>query len=177
PRRRGKYLLAMAAIRRYELREEAAALDDYQQALEALLHGDDALDEATRKGALDALDNIEQLLAARQDWPHLDRVYRLLINRLPILVRLWHSLGEVHRAGLRHYESAIVAFETAHSLDTDKSPERVRILAELYALVGKQAPGKATDHAARLVDADPDNPEAYRAMGKACLEAGRLDEA
>jgi hypothetical protein len=53
----------------------------------------------------------------------------------------------------------------------------VRILAELYALVGKQAPAKATDHAARLLDAEPDNPEAYRAMGKACLEAGQLDEA
>src|SRR5262249_52546237 len=31
-------------------------------------------------------------------------------------------------------------------------------------------------HAARLVDADPDNPEVYRAMGRACLEAGRIDE-
>ena len=90
---------------------------------------------------------------------------------------LWHALGEIQRTRLRQYESAIIAFETAHSLDPAKSPERVRILAELYALVGKQAPGKVTDHAARLVDAEPDNPDAYRAMGRACLEAGRVDEA
>jgi hypothetical protein len=181
PRRRGKYLSATAAIRQHELKDPAAAAGDYQRALEAFLHGGDALDEATRKSALEAFESLEELLAAQKDWQKLDRVYRLLIKRLPngdpILVKLWQSLGEIHRTGLGEPEIAIVAFETAHSLDAGKSPERVRILTELYGLVGKQAPAKATDHAARLVDAEPDNPEAYRAMGKACLEAGRLDEA
>jgi tetratricopeptide (TPR) repeat protein len=180
PRRRARYLLAAAAIRQYKLKD-AAALEDYQRGLEALLSGNDALDESTRTSALEAFRNLAELLATQKDWQGLDRAYRLVLKRLPkgdpILVQLWHGLGEIHRTGLGQYESSIIAFETAHSLDAEKSPERVRILAELYALVGKHAPAKATDHAARLVDADPDNPEAYRAMGKACLEAGRIDEA
>jgi tetratricopeptide (TPR) repeat protein len=179
-RRRGKYSLAMAAIRRFKIKEEAAALDDYQRALDAFLDGSDALDEATRQSALEAFQNLDELLAARQEWQRQDRAHRLLIKRLdtsdPILVRLWSSLGEIQRTRLQQYESAIYAFETAHSLDPEKSPDRVRILAELYALVGKQQPTKVTDHAARLVDANPDDPEAYRAMGRACLEAGRVDE-
>jgi tetratricopeptide (TPR) repeat protein len=180
PRRRAKYLLAAAAIRQYQLKDEAAALEDYQGALGAVLQGSDALDEAARSSALEVFQRIEELLTARHDWQGLDRACRLLLKRLPkgdpVLVRLWHLLGVVLRRG-GESESAIIAFETAHSLDPDKAPERVQVLAELYALVGKQTPQKATDHAARLVDADPDNPEAYRAMGKACLEAGLVDEA
>src|SRR5262249_51864207 len=142
PRRRARYLLAAAAIRQYKLKDEAAAPDDYYRALEALLHGEDALDEATRKSALEAFHSLGDLLRARKDWQRLDRAYRLLIKRLPKgdpnLVQLWHSLGEIHRTGLSSSESAIIAFETAHSLDVAKSPERMRILAELYARVGKQ---------------------------------------
>jgi golgin subfamily B member 1 len=181
PRKRGKYFLAMAAIRRFKAKEEAAALDDYQHALESFAHGSDPLDEATRASALEAFESLDEMLVAQKDWERQDRAHRLLIKRLPqgdaMLPKLWHTLGEIHRSRLTQYESAILAFETAHSLDPHKSPERVRILAELYALVGKQAPAMATDHAARLVDSDPDNPDTFRAMGKACLEAGRVDEA
>jgi tetratricopeptide (TPR) repeat protein len=180
PRRRGKYLLAMAAIRREKTKDEPAALDDYERALHAFLDSGDALDEATRASALEAFWNLDELLVALKEWQRQDRAHRLMIKRLatgdPILLKLWHSLGEIQRTRLQQYESAVYAFETAHSLDPEKSPDRVRILAELYALVGKQAPAKATDHAARLVDSDPDNPAVYRAMGRACLEAGRLDE-
>lgn len=181
PRLRGKYLLARAAIRRFKLKDEAASLEDYERALDDFLHGAEPLDAATRASALDTFGNIDELFTAQKDWPRQDRAYRRLILRLgtgdPLLVDLWHSLGEIQRTRLQQYENAIIAFETAHSLDPDKSPERVRILAELYARVGKQAPARVSDHAARLVDAEPDNPEAYRAMGRACLEAGRLDEA
>lgn len=180
PRRRGKYLLAMAAIRRFKMKEEDAALEQYQQALDAFLDGGDPLDEATRASALEAFHSLDELLVARQQWQRQDRAHRLMIKRVapgdPILAKLWQSLGEIQATRLHAYEGAIYAFETAHSLDPDKSPERVRILAELYALVGKQAPAKVTDHAARLVDANPDNPDVYRAMGRACLEAGRIDE-
>ena len=181
PRRRGKYFAAMAAIRRFQTREEAAAADDYERALDALLSGSDPLDEPTRTSALEVFQRLDELLVAQAAWPRQERAHRLLIKRLPPddarLVELWHALGEINRTRLQHYETAIYAFETAHALDPHTSPERVRLLAELYALVGKEAPARATDHAARLVDADPDNPDVYRAMGRACVQAGRLDEA
>src|SRR5262249_39742120 len=95
PRRRAKYLLAAAAIRQYKVKDEAAALDDYQGALDALLHGSDPLDEATRRSALEAYQCIEELLTAHKDWQKLDRACRLLLKRLPkgdpMLARLWHS--------------------------------------------------------------------------------------
>lgn len=180
PRRRGKYLLAMAAIRRFKMSDETAAADDYQRALEAFLDGPGTLDEAGRGSALEAFQNLDELAAARGDWQQRDRAHRLLIKRLPAhdphLLRLWHVLGEI-QTRLEDYQSAVYAFETAHALDPGKSPDRVRILAELYARVSRRAPTLATGHAARLVDAEPDNPEVYRAMGRACLEAGRIDEA
>src|SRR5262249_7468425 len=65
----------------------------------------------------------------------------------------------------------------AHALDPNKDVTRVQILSELYALIGRQAPDRAGEHARRLVEKDPDNPEVYRALGLAHLEAGRVDEA
>jgi tetratricopeptide (TPR) repeat protein len=181
PRLRGKYRLAMAAIRRFKLKEEAAAIDDYRRALEAFLDGNEPLAEGPRASALDAFENLDELCAGGQDWEGQDRARRLLLKRLaigdPLLVTLWDSLGAIQRTRLGQHEAAIIAYETAHSLDPAKSPERVRILAELYTQIGKRSPARVTDHAARLLDVEPDNPEAYRAMGRACLEAGRIDEA
>src|SRR5262249_15141285 len=56
-------------------------------------------------------------------------------------------------------------------------PTRLQILSELYALIGRTAPERAGEHARRLVEKDPDNPEVYRALGRAGIEAGRVDEA
>ena len=97
----------------------------------------------------------------------------------PILPSLWHGLGEIYRSRLQDYEAAIVAFETAHQLDPGKNPERVKILGELYALAGHTASGgeDMVERAGKLVEADPTNPDAYRALGRACIDAGRLDEA
>ena len=180
PARRGAYLLASANVRRSKLRDEAGALESYEQALDAFFAGE-ALDEATRARALEAFEAVDELLTATKDWKRQEQAYRRMIKRLPktepILRSVWHGLGEIYRTRLKHYESAIEAFEVAHSLDPNKSPERGRILAELYALLGRDVPEKVTDKAARLVEADPTNTDAYRALGQAALRAGKLDEA
>ena len=82
PARRGRYYLA-AAIARHETGEPALALEQYDDALEALLPPGGRVDATSRARALEALRGIESLLTAAGDWPRLERTYRLLIDRLP----------------------------------------------------------------------------------------------
>jgi tetratricopeptide (TPR) repeat protein len=181
PARRGKYFLAAAAIRRAKLQDTAGALDDYERALAAFFAGGGALDPATRTRALEAFQGIDEVLTSQKDWERQERAYREMIQRMPkgdpILPELLDALGEIYRSRLVQYDRAIQAFEAAHELDPAGRPERVQILAELYARVGKAAGEQVAERAARLVEADPSNPDTYRALGRACLEAGRKDEA
>ncbi len=183
PQRRGKYILAAAAIRLERLQDVAGALEEYENALDAFFHGGAALDPATRTRALEAFQGIDEILTRQKDWKRQERAYRKMVKRLsmedPLLPSLWHGLGEIYRSRLQDYEAAIVAFETAHQLDPAKNPERVKILGELYALAGHTASGgeDMVERAGKLVEADPTNPDAYRALGRACIDAGRLDEA
>jgi tetratricopeptide (TPR) repeat protein len=181
PRRRGKYILAAAAIRRTKLQDVAGALVDYERALDAFFDGGGEVDATARTRALEAFQGIDEILTSQKDWKRQERAYRKVIKRLPmgdpVLLVLWQALGEIYRSRLDDYQSAIVAFETAHALDPAKQPERVQIIAELYARVGTSGGGEdLTERARRLVEADPMNPDAYRALGRACMDAGRLDE-
>lgn len=180
PARRGAYRVASGTIRQEKLKDDAGALAAYEDALDDYF-SDPNLTPADRKRALAAFGLIDELVTAARDWKYQEQAYRRMIKRLgkddPLLITLWHALGEVYRSRLRLYESAVEAFEVAHSLDPDKSAERGRILAELYSLVGIRNPVVATDRAAKLVEVDPDNADAYRALAKTSLEAGRVDEA
>jgi hypothetical protein len=143
--------------------------------------GDAAPTAAVRARADGAFRALHELLTAEQGWKQLEQAYRRMIKRLPkddpALVGLWHALGEIYRTALEHPQSAIEAFEVAHSIDPDKSPQRARLLAELYAQVGASRPAETSGRAAKLVGLDPTNPDAYRALGRTSLEAGRVDEA
>jgi tetratricopeptide (TPR) repeat protein len=180
PARRGSYFLASAEIRRSELRDKAGAIACYDAALDELLR-DEPPGAAARARALDAFRALHELLTAEQSWNHLEQAYRRMIKRLPkgdpALVQLWHALGEIHRTALDHPQTAIEAFEIAHSIDPDRSPQRARLLAELYAQTGAHRPAETSGRAAKLVGLDPTNPDAYRALGRTSLEAGRIDEA
>ncbi len=177
--RRGAYLIASAEIRRTELKDRPGALACYERALDELL-ADAPLAPSTRARALDAFRAVTELVAADEQWKYLEQSYRRMIKRLPKddadLMALWHALGEIYRTRLQHHQSAIEAFEIAHALDPEKSPRRAHLLAELYAHVGANQP-EVTGRAAKLVEFDPTNPDAYRALGRASLEAGRIDEA
>ena len=177
--RRGAYLLAAAEIRRIHLMNEAGALEYYEMALDEML-AEDPLRPATRERALDAFHALRKLVSSEQNWKYLEQSYRRMIKRLPkddpVLLPLWDALGEVYRSKLEHYQSAIEAFEVAHALDPDKSAQRGRTLAELYALTGAKRPQQA-ERVAKLVEVDPMNADAYRALGRTAFEAGRVDEA
>jgi len=197
--RRGVYLIASAEIRRTELKDRTGALECYEEALDELF-AQDPLAEVTRSRALQAFHAIHDLVASDGNWKYLEQSHRRMIKRLPkadpLLMQLWHSLGEIYRTRLLHPQSAIEAFEVAHALDPDKSPQRARVLAELYGQLGGQLGGQpaaqlggqpaaqlgatrpvVSGRAARIVEIDPTNPDAYRALGRASLDAGRIDEA
>lgn len=172
--RRGAYYLARAEIRRTELRDPAGALEDYDLALEALL-AETPLRAPTRQRALATFHEIEVILTPERDWKALEQAYRRMIKRMPAgdpaMVALWHALGELCRSRLQHVQSAIQAFEVAHSLDPDKSPVRARILADLYGKIG------ATEPVAKLVETAPTTPDAYRALLGTSLAANNTDAA
>ncbi|MEO8845487.1 MAG: hypothetical protein ABI591_24525 [Kofleriaceae bacterium] len=178
PVRRAVYHTAAAEIRRNQLHDRAGALDSYDRALDELFR-EQPLAATTRQRGLDTFRIVDELLAA--DHKSHEQALRKMIKRMPqgdpALVVLWDSLGEVYRTHLAHYQSAIGAFEVAHSLDPDKAAQRTRILVELYALAGVRQPTSVAVRAAKLVAVDPTSPDAYRALCDASLAAGKLDEA
>ena len=179
PVRRAAYHLAAAEIRRMELKDKPGALEHYELALDELFR-EQPLQPATRTRGLDTFRIVDELITADKNWKYQEQAYRRMIKRVPkddpALLALWHALGEIYRSRLKHYQSAIEAFEVAHSLDPQKSPDRASILAELYALRGPEQSG-VTKRAAKLVEGDPDNVDAYRALERTAIEAGRIDDA
>ena len=180
PGKRAAYHLAAAEIRRNELKDRAGALDAYDAALDELFH-EEPLSPETRMRGLDTFRIVDELVTTDKNWKYQEQAYRRMIKRLPkddpALVHLWDSLGEVYRTRLKHYQSALETLELAHSLDAAKSPDRAAKLAELYTMLGKRAPQQASQRAAKLAELDPMSPEAYRAIGTASLQAGKVDEA
>jgi tetratricopeptide (TPR) repeat protein len=179
PARRGAYFLAAAEIRRMELKDPIGALADYECALDELFKA--PRQESTRARAGDAFRAIREMAMADDNFKYLEQSHRRMIKRLDpndsLLLPLWDSLGEIYRTHLEHPQSAIEAYEVAHSLDPTKSAQRSRVLAELYSVVGSAQPTHTSLRAAKLVADDPTNPDAYRAVGRTAFEAGRVDEA
>ena len=180
PTKRAAYYLASAEIRRTELRDKFGALDAYDRAL-AEMFREDPLTPATRARGLDTFRLIDELVTADRNWSRLEQSYLRMVKRVPkddpVLLPLWHALGEIYRTRLKQYDNAIRAFEVAHALDPSKDAERASVLAELYSLVGRKQPESVVERAAKLVEADPEHPDAYRALGRASLAAGKIDEA
>ena len=179
PVRRGAYYIASAEIRRNELRDKPGALDAYERALDELFAQPN---DAARTRGLETFRIVDEMLTAERNWTAQEKTYRRMIKRVapgdPALVALWHALGEIYRTRLRQQQSAIEAFEVAHSLDPGKAPERASILAELYALIGKQRPAEVPQRAAKLVETAPTNPDAYRALGQTIAKTStNVDEA
>jgi tetratricopeptide (TPR) repeat protein len=180
PGRRAAYLLAAGEIKRTELHDRPGALADLEAALDELAR-EEPPSAQSRARSLEVFKTVAELATAEQSWKGAEQAYRRMIKRLPkndpALLQMWDALGEIYRTHLQHYQTAIEAFEIAHSLDPEKSPRRARVLAELYAQVGKQLPAQVSERAAKLVETDPTNADAYRALGRSALEAGRTDEA
>ena len=180
PARRAAYYVASAEIRRNELRDKPGALEAYDRALTEMFR-EDPLTQATRTRGLDTFRIIDELVTGERNWKYLEQSYLRMIKRVPkddpVLLPLWHALGEIYRTRLKQHDNAIRAFEVAHALDPDKAAARASILAELYTLAGRKQPDQVAERAAKLVEADPDHPDAYRALGRASLAADKVDEA
>jgi tetratricopeptide (TPR) repeat protein len=176
--RRGAYLVASAEIRRTHLKDPAGALELYETALDEMLK-ESPLRDSTRERAFAVFNVLRDLVAG--DAKYLEQTYRRMIKRLPKdateHIALWDALGDIYRLRLDHPQSAIEAFELAHTLDPDKSAHRARILAELYAKTGAKRPAQVTERAAKLVEVDPTNAAPYHALRRTALAAGRTDEA
>lgn len=180
PHRRAPYFMAAGTIRVEKLNDLPGAIEAYEHAIDAATEGTGALAASARTRALEALQALCALVAPQKDWKRQERGYRKIIKRLPMeepaLIELWHGLGEIY-ARMEDPESAIVAFETAFALDPARNPARVTLIADLYAVVGSSAEQDMVERASRLVGLAPGNPDALRALARACQDAGRTDEA
>ncbi len=197
---RAPYYVAAGNILAEELGARAEAIEAFEQALDADPHDgktfarvDELLIEARdwkteervyrrqikRLGADpdSSIGNPERVPEPSRD--DSARQSRAPSTRRAELVRLWHGLGEIYRTRLKDGPAALAAFEVAASLDPD-SPERRRVLAELYRLAGPATYAKAiAEHRALLARAEtlaemvPD----LRTLVRLFVELGRLDEA
>jgi tetratricopeptide (TPR) repeat protein len=172
---RAPYYVAAGNILAEELASRAEAIEAFEQALDADPHDQKSFER------------IDELVTEAHDWKTQERITRRQIKRLgsdapadrPTLVKLWNNLGEIYRTRLKDGPAAIAAFEVAASLDPD-SPERRRVLAELYRLAGPATYAKAVaEHRALVAQAKslaemvPD----LRTLVRLFVELGRLDEA
>jgi tetratricopeptide (TPR) repeat protein len=173
---RAPYYVAAGNILSDEMGAVAEAIDVYERALDA-----DPND-------LKTFERVDTLVTGTRDWKTQERTYRRQIKRMgadvapekrPALLALWHGLGEIYRTRLKDYPAAIAAFEVAADIDSE-SPERRRILAELYRLNGPETYAKAIaahraliQRAASPIEMAPE----LKTMLRLFVEIGSLDEA
>jgi tetratricopeptide (TPR) repeat protein len=128
PESRAPYWVAAGNILSEELNAVPEAIDAFERAMDA-----DPSDFKT-------FERIDKLVTATHDWKAQERIYRRQIKRMgqdvapdkrPVLLALWHGLGEIYRSRLKDCPAAVAAFEVAVSMDPE-SVERHKILAELY---------------------------------------------
>lgn len=185
PRFKGSYYQAAGTICRDELKAMDEALDYYDRALDCFFQDPDKLPENLWKRALKAFQAIDKILTTKRDWKAQERSYRRMIKRLSaetenprtgVLVQLWHSLGEIYRSRLKHYESAMQAFEIAKQLDPTNS-DRKEILAELYLVAGPDYIEKAVGLHMEMLHEDPFKYDSYKALYRIYMDSHQYDKA
>ncbi len=179
PFRKAAYLQAAGTVCRKELKDHAKAIEYYDTALDSMFESGDLTPEKTQK-ALKPFEYIDKMLTSQKDWKAQERAYRRMIKRLPsgspILVSLWNALGEIYRSRLKHYQSAIQAFEIAQSLEPTNAA-RGAILAELYVVAGPEYAEKAVQLHSTMLQNEPFKYDSYRALRKLYSDAQQYDKA
>ncbi len=179
PMRRGAYLHAAAVIYRDELRAHAEAADLLERALDAFFADRDAA-AADLTRCMKPFVALDQLHTQQRDFTEQARAYRRMIKRIPpgnpVLIELWHALGEIYRSRLKRYEEAAAAFGVACKLDPD-NVERHAILAELYQRTSGGSPASAAEEHHALLALDPARADSYRALREIYVAAKRMDQA
>lgn len=176
--RRGSYHQAAGTICRNELKALDEAIEHYNSALDNFFESQDRLPKNMWRRALKAFQDIDKILTTKKDWRNQERQYRRMIKRLqpgtPILVELWHALGEIYRSRLRHYQSAIQAYEIAQQLDSNNA--RGEILAELYLVAEGDYTDKAIAQHMSMLRSDPFKYDSYKALRKIYMDSHQYDK-
>lgn len=174
--RRGTYLHAAAVVYRDELRALDTAAETFEAALDAFFAECPVGADLTR--SLRTFAELDTLHTQRRAWEDQADAYQRMIARLPaghpVLVELWHALGEVYRSRLDDLNMAATAFEAARALEPDHV-ERRAILAELYQ-IARDEDAAAHEHHAMLVR-EPGRADSYRALEQLYRAAGNMDQA
>ena len=177
--RRGSYFQAAGTICRDKLKSHDQAVEYYDQALNSFFGDEKDLPKSMLPRALKAFMDIDKILTTKRDWKNQERAYRRMIKRLkpgnPILVDLWHSLGEIYRSRLKHYESAIKAYEIAQSLDPTRR-DRNEILAELYVVAGPDYADKAVTQHMNMLRAEPFKYDSYKSLRSIYMDTHQYDK-
>jgi tetratricopeptide (TPR) repeat protein len=169
---KAKYTYTIAVIYRDEIKDMDRAIEKFDEALD--------LDRKQLK----AFEAINKILTQKKDWKQLERAFRKMIHRIrgkgesdpDLEYNLWHNLGVIYRDRLKHYESAVAAFEEAAKLNSDADREHV-ILAELHTLLGPDHIENAIEEHQWLLRRDPYRVDSYQALYKLYFDARAYDKA
>jgi tetratricopeptide (TPR) repeat protein len=167
---KAKYAYTVGVITRDELKDAAAALERFNQAL-----------DFDPGGMLKAFEAINKLLTQQKDWRELERAFRKMLHRVAgkgepgLEFNLWHNLGVIYRDRQKNYEAAAEAFAMASRLQPENMLEH-QILAEIYAMVPSRVEN-AIEHQQILLKNDPYRVDAYRALYKLHFDGRAYDKA
>jgi tetratricopeptide (TPR) repeat protein len=180
---KGSYYHAAGSICRRELKDLGEAISYYNRALDCFFAGDGELPESALKRAFESFEYIDKILTSQRDWKEQERAYRQMIKRLqgklpgsPIHVTLWHALGEIYRSRLKHFQSAISAFEIAQQLEPGNF-ERREILVELYLTSGPEYNDKAIEQHMLMLRENPFKYDSYKALRRIYMDTHQYDKA
>ncbi len=169
PAMKAKYAYTVAVITRDELKDQDAAVERFNKALD--LDGDQ----------LKAFEAINKILNTKKDWKALERAYRKMLHRIigkgnaELEFNLWHTLGIIFRDRQKNFEAAAEAFKMASNIRPEDGTQH-QILAELYGML----PGKVNDAIAEhqwMLQHDVNRVESYRALYKLYFDARAYDKA
>jgi tetratricopeptide (TPR) repeat protein len=182
--RRGAYYHAAATIQRDELKSLDEANDYYARALDNFFENPSKLPASMLPRALKAFEAIDRMLTTKRDWKAQERAYRDMIKRIKdgdeatygkVRVGLFDALGEIYRSRLKHYQSAIGAFEVAQTLDPVNT-DRGEKLAELYLVAGPEYADKAVEQHMRMLRIEPFKYDSYKALRRIYMEQHQYDK-
>ncbi len=140
----------LGTLLRDDVKDDAQALDHFNQALDA------------DPGYIAAFGAIEALLTERQDWPALEQAYHAMLRRLPktpethqARMALWRTLGELYHKVLKNPDGAILAYDVVAKAEPENG-QVAELLGELYAqMPGKEQQAIEAQRAALKHTADP----------------------
>ncbi len=135
PPRAARLHVLLAEILRDEVKDEAAALAQFEKALDL------------NPRLPQAFAAVEEAHSRAKRWPALEQAYVRMIQRLPktpdaaqARLALWRTLGELYRAVLKSDDGARMAYQVVSRADPEDA-----VSVELYADLAARAPGQEVE--------------------------------